>query len=147
MASYLTKLTEDIKLAMKAREKQRLTVLRMLVAGIQEEQHRSNKDDISDEEELQVLSRAVKTRKDSVAQALEVGRQEFADAEAAEIEMISTYLPQQMTGDELLSKVREVATTVGYEGPKDTGKFMKEWMTHYKGQADGRDVQTALKSI
>ena len=147
MASYLTKLTEDIKLAMKAREKQRLTVLRMLVAGIQEEQHRSNKDDISDEEELQVLSRAVKTRKDSVAQALEVGRQEFADAEAAEIEMISTYLPQQMTGDELLSNVREVATTVGYEGPKDTGKFMKEWMTHYKGQADGRDVQTALKSL
>jgi uncharacterized protein YqeY len=147
MASYLTKLTEDIKLAMKAREKQRLTVLRMLVAGIQEEQHRSNKDDLSDEEELQVLSRAVKTRKDSVAQALEVGRQEIADAEAAEIVMISTYLPQQMTGEELLSKVREVASSVGYEGPKDTGKFMKEWMTHYKGQADGRDVQTALKSI
>ena len=147
MASYLTRLTGDIKVAMKARDKQRLTLLRMLVAGIKDEQHRANTDELSDEAELQVLSRAVKTRKDSVAQALEFGRQDIADAESAEIEMITTYLPQQMTGDELLAKVREVAAAVGYEGPKDTGKFMKEWMSRHKGQADGRDVQTALKSL
>ena len=65
----------------------------------------------------------------------------------AEIAIIQDYLPQQMTGDELLGKVREVAESVGYEGPKDTGKFMKEWMAQYKGQADGRDVQNALKSL
>jgi uncharacterized protein YqeY len=147
MGRYLTKLTEDVKVAMKARDKQRLTVLRMLIAGIREEHHRTGNDDLPDEDELQVLSRAVKTRKDSVVQALEVGRQEFANAESAEIEIILTYLPQQMTGDELQSKIREVATAVGYDGPKDTGKFMKEWMSLYKGQADGRDVQTALKSL
>jgi uncharacterized protein YqeY len=147
MAGYLTRLTEDVKVAMKARDKQRLTVLRMLVAGIKDEQHKTNTDELSDEAELQVLFRAVKTRKDSVAQALEFGRPEIAEAESAEIEMISTYLPQQMTGDELLAKVREVAAAVGYEGPKDTGKFMKEWMSRHKGQADGRDVQTALKSL
>ena len=147
MGRYLTQLSADVKVAMKARDKPRITLLRMLIAGMREEQHRTNTDDLSDEIELQVLFRAVKTRKDSVAQALEVDRQEFAAAEAAEIEIISMYLPQQMTGEELLSKIREVATTVGYEGPKDTGKFMKEWLSRYKGQADGRDVQTALKSL
>ena len=147
MGAHLTKLVADVKTAMKARDKDRLTVLRMLVAGIQEEQHRKGEDDLSDAVELEVLARAVKTRKDSVAQALEVGRQEIADAEAAEIEIIQAYLPQQMAGDELLAKVREVAESVGYDGPKDTGKFMKEWMANYKGQADGRDVQNALKSL
>ena len=52
-----------------------------------------------------------------------------------------------MEGEELAAKVREVAEAVGYEGPKDTGKFMKEWMSLYKGQADGRDVQAAIKNL
>jgi uncharacterized protein len=147
MGQYLSQLTADIKIAMKARDKFRLECLRMVVAGIQEEQHRKKNDDLSDEEELEVLSRAVKTRKDSVQQALDVGRQEIADNETAEIEIIATYLPQQMTGATLTAKVQEVATAVAYEGPKDMGKFMKQWMSLYKGQADGRDVQNALKSL
>lgn len=147
MGRYLDQLTGDIKVAMKAREKLRLVCLRMLVAGIQEEQHRKSKDDLSDEEELAVLLRAVKTRKDSVQQALDVGRQDIADGENAEIEIVAAYLPKQMEGEELAAKVREVAEAVGYEGPKDTGKFMKEWMSLYKGQADGRDVQAAIKNL
>lgn len=147
MGRYLTQLTADIKVAMKARDKFRLECLRMVVAGIQEEQHRKKNDDLADEEELDVLSRAVKTRKESVRQALDVGRQEIADNETAEIEIITAYLPQQLTGDALASKIQEVATSVGYAGPKDMGKFMKEWMSLYKGQADGRDVQNALKAL
>ena len=88
MGRHLDQLTGDIKVAMKAREKLRLSCLRMLVAGIQEEQHRKSKDDLSDEEELAVLLRAVKTRKDSVQQALDVGRQDIADGENAEIEIV-----------------------------------------------------------
>ena len=65
----------------------------------------------------------------------------------AEIEIVAAYLPKQMEGEELAAKVREVAEAVGYEGPKDTGKFMKEWMSLYKGQADGRDVQAAIKNL
>jgi uncharacterized protein YqeY len=147
MGKYLSRLTADIKDAMKARDRLRLDVLRMVVAGIKEDQHRKATDELSDEDELAVLMRAVKTRKDSVQQAIEVGRQEIADKEQAEIAIIDGYLPTQITGDELAAKVREVAVAIGYSGPKDTGRFMKEWMGRYKGQADGREVQQALKAL
>ena len=147
MGSYLERLSSDIKAAMRAKDRLRLDVLRMLVAGIRDDQHKKSVDDLSDEDELAVLMRAVKTRKDSVHQALEVGRQEIADKESAEIAIVEGYLPAQMTGDELTAKVEEVASKIGYSGPKDTGKFMKEWMNNYKGQADGREVQEALKGL
>ena len=147
MGKYLTQLTEDVKTAMRAKDKPRLQVLRMLVAGIKEEQHKKASDDLSDEDELAVLLRAVKTRKESVQQALDAGRQDIADKESAEIVYVEVYLPSQMSGDELRAKVAEVAAEVGYESSKDAGKFMKEWMARYKGQADGRDVQQALKEL
>ena len=151
MGTYLPKITEDIKTAMRAKDRLRLDVLRMVVTAIREEQFQKKVDELSDEDELVVLMRAVKTRKESVVQALEVGRPEIADKENAEIEIVSVYLPTQMTGDELLAKVKEVAASVGFGGAKDTGKFMKEWMAQYKGKgkgkADGREVQEALKTI
>ncbi len=147
MATYLEQLTTDMKAAMKAGEKERLQVLRMVIAGIRQEQHQKNSDELSDEQELQVLLRAVKTRKDSVAQAREYGRGDIADKESREITYIEHYLPKQMTPEELAQKVAEVAAEVGYEGPKDTGKFMQAWMGCYKGQADGKAVQAALKQV
>ncbi|MEE9127097.1 MAG: GatB/YqeY domain-containing protein [Planctomycetota bacterium] len=147
MATYLQKLTTDMKGAMKAREKERLQVLRMVIAGIKQEQHRLDTEDLTDEQELQVLLRAVKTRKESVAQAREYGREDIADNESREIAYIEHYLPQQMTPEELAQKVAAVAAQVGYEGPKDTGKFMQAWMSRYKGQADGKAVQAALQGL
>ena len=147
MGSYLARLTDDVKDAMRAKAKDRLTVLRMLIASIKSEQDRQGVDGLSDEEELAIVSRGVKTRKESVQQARDAGRQDIVDNELAEIEIIQAYLPQQMDGDELASKVREVATEIGYEGPRDTGKFMQAWMGKFKGQADGKDVQAALKSL
>ncbi len=147
MAKYLEQLTTDMKVAMKAGEKERLQVLRMLIAGIQQEQHQTGSSDLGDEQELQVLLRAVKTRKDSVAQAREHGRDDIADKESREIAHIEHYLPKQMTPQELVERVAEVAAEVGYGGPQDTGKFMRAWMARYKGQADGKDVQAALRQI
>ncbi len=147
MATYLEQLTTDMKAAMKAGEKERLQVLRMVIAGIRQEQHQKNSDELSDEQELQVLLRAVKTRKESVAQAREYGREDIADNESREIVYIQHYLPQQMTQEELTQKVAAVAAQVGYEGPKDTGKFMQAWMSRYKGQADGKAVQAALQGL
>ena len=143
----LTRLTADMKAAMKAGEKERLSVLRMVINGIKEAQHQAEKDDLSEDEELAVLRRAVKTRRETVDQAEEAGRQEVADKERAEIAIIETYLPQMLQGDELLAKVREVAEAIGYSGPSDKGKFMKAWMADYKGMAEGRDVQAALGKL
>lgn len=147
MGSYLSRITDDVKTAMRAKDRARLTVLRMMVASIKSEQDRQGVEDLADAEELAIVSRAVKTRKESVQQALDANRQDIADNELAEIEIVQTYLPQQMDGDELATKVQEVAAEVGYEGPRDTGKFMQAWMSQYKGQADGKDVQAALKSL
>ena len=66
---------------------------------------------------------------------------------ALQLEIVQSYLPQQLQGDALLAKVREVAADIGYQGPQDTGRFMKEWMARHKGLADGKLVQQALKGL
>ena len=147
MARHLEQLTADVKVAMKAGEKERVQVLRMLIAGIRQEQHAKGTEDLDDEQEFAVLLRAVKTRKDSIAQAQEHGREDIAEKESREIPFVEHYLPKQMSGEELAQKVAEVAAEVGYEGPKDTGKFMQAWMSGYKGQADGKAVQAALRNL
>ena len=67
--------------------------------------------------------------------------------EQAEIEVIQSYLPRQLGAGEVTEKVRALAAEIGYAGGKDTGRFMKEWMARYKGVADGRLVQEALKAL
>jgi uncharacterized protein YqeY len=147
MANYLARLTGDMKTAMKAGDKPRLEVLRMLIAELKKRAIDAQVDDLPDDEEVAVLQKAVKTRADTVQQATAAGRDDIAAKEQAEIAVIEGYLPQQMSGDVVAAKVRELAAEIGYEGPKDTGRFMKEWMSRYKGVADGKAVQQALKGL
>ena len=147
MTSYLERLSADMRAAMKSGERDRVGVLRMLIANLKDEALRRSSDRLSEAEEVEVLRKAVKTRREAIAQAEELGRQDVAAAEGAEVAVIEAYLPQLWTGDELLAKVREVAAEVGYSGPSDTGAFMREWMARHKGRADGRAVQDALKQL
>lgn len=147
MANYLRKLSEDMKVAMKAGDKPRLGVIRMLISELKKRAIDAQVDDLPDDEEAAVLQKAVKTRQDTIAQALAAGRQEVVAAEQLEIEVIAGYLPKQMNADEVAAKVRELAAEIGYTGGKDTGRFMKEWMARYKGVADGKLVQEALRSL
>lgn len=147
MGKYQDQLTADMKAAMKAGEKFRLGVIRLLIADIKDRQLRSNQDTLDDEAELAVLRKAVKTRRDSVEQAEKAGRADIAEAEKGEIQIVQGYLPATLSGEALLVKVRELAEEVGYEGPKDTGKFMKAWMAKHKGLAEGGDVNAALRSL
>jgi uncharacterized protein YqeY len=140
-------LVEDVKAAIRAKDASRLQVLRSLVAGIKDERDRKAVDDLSNDQELQVLMRGVKSRRDAVQQAQELGRPDVAEREAAEIRYIEEYLPKQMSGDELMAKVRELAAEIGFSGPKDTGRLMQEWMIRYRGQAEGREVQAAVKAL
>ena len=123
MANYLSRLTADMKTAMKAGDKPRLEVIRMLISELKRKAIDAQVDDLPDDEEAAVLQKAVKTRQDTVAQANAAGRTEVA------------------------AKVREVAAEIGFTGGKDMGRFMKEWMSRYKGLADGKLVQEALKSL
>lgn len=147
MATYLGKLVADMKTAMKGGDKPRLEVLRMLISELKKKAIDAQKDDLPDDEEVAVLQKAVKTRADTVAQATAAGRNEVAAKEQFEIDVIQAYLPKQMSAEEVAQKVREVAAAIGYQGGKDTGRFMKEWMARYKGVADGKLVQQALKTL
>lgn len=147
MGSYQQRLTDDMKQAMKAGDKPRLQVVRMLINALKQEQLRLGRDELADDEEVQLLRKAVKTRQDSVAQATQHGRADVAAAETAEIAIIEGYLPAQLTGAELEAKVRALAAEIGWAGPKDMGRFMKEWMARHKGLADGKDVQAALQKL
>ena len=147
MASYLAKLTADMKAAMKSGDKPRLEVLRMLISELKKKAIDAKVDDLPDDEEVAILQKSVKTRADTVAQAKAAGRAEIAAKEQFEIDLIQGYLPKQMSAAEVADKVRAVAKEIGYAGAKDTGRFMKEWMARYKGVADGKLVQDALKTI
>jgi uncharacterized protein YqeY len=147
MANYLEKLTADMKAAMKAGDKPRLEVVRMLISELKKKAIDAKVDNLPDDEEAAVLQKAIKTRSDTVAQAKAAGRAEVAAKEQAEIDLIAAYLPKQMDAAEVSAKVKEIAAAIGYQGGKDTGRFMKEWMAKYKGLADGKLVQDALKTL
>ena len=147
MGKYLDTLTADMKAAMKAKEKDRLQVLRLAIHAIKQKLQEGTAESLSDADELVVLQKAVKSRRDSIQQAEELNRPDIAEAEKAELVILQAYLPELLTGAELATKVKEVAAEVGYSGPSDTGKFMGAWMKQYKGKADGREVQQALKEL
>ena len=146
MAAYLDRLTADMKAAMRAGDKSRLEVVRMLISDIKKRAE-ANDGDLSDDDEGAILQKAVKMRADTVAQATEAGRMEIATKEQSEIGIIQAYLPQQMSAAEVADKVKLIAEEVGYASPKDTGKFMKAWMAKYRGLADGKLVQQALRDL
>lgn len=145
MAAYLEKLTADMKALMRAREKDKLTVVRMLISEIKKKAEVDG--ELSDDVEASVIQKAVKMRADTIDQAKDAGRQEIVDKEQVEIEWVKAYLPQQMSADEVDAKVKELAAAIDFQGGKDMGRFMKEWMAKYKGLADGKLVQQALKSL
>ena len=147
MASYLEKLTADMKTAMKGGDKPRLEVVRMLISELKKKAIDAKVDNLPDDEEAAILQKAIKTRADTVSQAKAAGRAEVAQKEQFEIDLITSYLPKQMDAAEVAAKVREVAAAIGYLGGKDMGRFMKEWMAKYKGLADGKLVQDALKAL
>lgn len=147
MAELFTQLQNDLKTAMKAKDTVRLSVVRLLISEMKKNLIDQQKDDLGLDAEVAVVRKATKSRKDSIDQAQKVGRQDVVDAETKELQILETYLPQQLTGAALLAKVREVAQQIGFAGPKDLGRFMKEWMAKHKSLADGKDVQDALKQL
>lgn len=145
MAAYLEKLTADMKAAMRAGEKDKLTVVRMLISDIKKKAEVEG--ELSDDAEAAILQKSVKMRTDTIDQAKAAGRDEIVQKEQVEIEWVKAYLPQQMTAEEVEAKVKEIAEAIDYQGGKDMGRFMKEWMSKYKGLADGKLVQQALRGL
>ena len=122
MGSYLDRLTADMKAAMKSGDKARLEVIRMLLSDMKKKAIDAQVDALKDDEEVAILQKAVKTRADSVTQAKAGGRADIAAKEQAEIDVITAYLPKQMSAAEVADKVKALAAEIGYQCGKDTGR-------------------------
>ncbi|GIN38549.1 MULTISPECIES: GatB/YqeY domain-containing protein [Heyndrickxia] len=140
----LERLNEDMKQAMKNKEKEKLSVIRMLKASLQNEAIKLGKD-LSEEDELTILSREVKQRKDSLQEFRNAGREDLVEKIQTELTYVDIYLPEQLSEDELTTIVLETIKEVGATSKADMGKVMSAIMPKVKGKADGSTVNNIVK--
>jgi len=142
--SIKEQLANDMKEAMKAKEKERLAVIRM-VRGAIRQQEIDGKTELDDEAVIAVISKEVKMRKDSIVDFQKGGRDDLVAQNEAEIAFLMPYLPKQMTEDEVRELVKEAVEKTGASSPKDMGKVMGALMPKVKGRADGKMVNQLVK--
>ena len=136
----------DMTEAMKSQEKERLSTLRMLQSALKNEQINVGHE-LSDEEAMTVIRKAVKQRQDSIEQYTSAGRTELAEKERSEMELLRTYLPPELSESELEAGIREIIASTGAASKKDMGKVMKEATARFKGRADGKKVQETVQRL
>lgn len=141
------KFQEELKQAMLARDELRKSVLRMLLSAVNyyEIQKGGAGYEASDEDVMSVIQKEVKQRKDSIEQFKTGQRQDLADKETKELEILQTYLPKQMTEEEIRKIVKETISEVGATTIADMGKVMSAVMPKLKGKADGGLVSQLVK--
>jgi hypothetical protein len=150
MAVTMGQLTEqiraDLTASMKAQAKEKTSTLRMVQAAMKNEQINAGHE-LSDEEAMSVLRKAVKQRLDSIEQYQNANRPELAAKEQSEIDVIKAYLPPELSETEIESGLREIIASTGAQSKKDMGKVMKEATARYKGRADGKKIQEIVSSL
>jgi uncharacterized protein YqeY len=127
--ALLEKIDADLKTAMLARDEVTRDTLRMIKSELLT---------LENPDELAVLSRAVKSRRESIKSYVEGGRQDLADKEQAEIEVIERYLPKQLSEDEAREAIAKIIEELGLSSKKDLGQVMREIKARYPGQVDGK---------
>ena len=142
--SLKNQITEDMKSAMKAGEKDRLKVVRLIRAAIKQVEI-DKRIELDDAAVLAVLNKMVKQRRDSVDQFEKGNREDLAAIERAEIVVLEGYLPEQLSADELAAMVDEVIAATGAEGIRDMGKVMGQIKTKAAGRADMGAVSATVK--
>ncbi|NKE05150.1 MULTISPECIES: GatB/YqeY domain-containing protein [Mesobacillus] len=143
--SLLERLNNDIKQAMRNKEKDRLTTIRMVKASLQNEAIKQGKQELSEEEELTVLSREVKQRKDSLQEFEKAGRQDLVEKIQTELKHVEVYMPQQLSEEEVTEIVKEAIAETGAASKADMGRVMAVLMPKVKGKADGSLVNKLVQ--
>ncbi len=135
----------DIKGALKAGAKEKVSTLRMLSAALKNRQI-DKRAPLTENEVLEAVRSLIKQRRDSVEQFAKGGRQDLVDKETAEIAFLEVYLPQQLTREEVEKLVREAIVQSGAQSAKEMGKVMKTLIPMVGGRADGKLVSELVKS-
>lgn len=139
------RIADDVKAAMKARTAQRLSALRLLTAAIKQREV-DDRRELADADVIGVIEKMIKQRRDSIAQYQGGGRQDLADAEQFEIDILAQYLPQQASEAEIDAIVGEAIVATGAKGIADMGKVMAQAKSKLAGRADMALVSTRVKA-
>ncbi len=145
--SLKQRIDEDIKQAMRDKNQDTLRALRAIKSLILLEETKEGANGISADDELKLLTKAAKQRRDSAAIYEQQNRPDLLEKEMAEIAVIEKYLPQQLTEEEVKAKLQEIIGRVGAKTPSDMGKVMGIAMKELAGQTEGKVVQTLVKSL
>lgn len=145
--SLIDKINEEFKKAMALKDELKVSTLRMLKAGIQnlEIELRAKRKELNDESVLEVVSREVKRRKESIEAFVKGLRQDLADKERKELEILLSYLPAQLSDDQLREIVQKKIKEIGATSPADFGKVMGPVAKETKGKADGNRLSQIVK--
>ena len=142
------RISNDIKEAMKAKDKVRLETLRNIKKVFLEAKTAPGANDtLTDDAAMKIMQKLVKQGKDSATLYNEQGRADLAEAELAQVAVIETYLPKQMSAEELEVALKAIITEVGAEGPKDMGKVMGTATKKLAGLAEGRAISAKVKEL
>jgi uncharacterized protein YqeY len=142
--SLKDQITEDMKAAMRAKEADRLSTIRMLLAAMKQKEV-DERVTLDDAMVVGIVDKLIKQRKDSVAAFQQAGRTDLADKESAEIRVLEGYLPQRLSADEIRTAVGALVAELGAAGPGDMGRVMGAAKARFAGTADMSLVSAAVK--
>jgi len=141
--SLTEKINNDLKDAMKSKDNVRLRTIRSIRALILEYEKSGSDKEFDAEEEIKLLSTAAKKRKEAMGEYIKAGRQDLASIEESELKIIMSYLPKQLSAEEIEIKVKQLAA----QDKKDFAKLMPVAIKELKGQADGKAVKEAVEKV
>ncbi len=141
------KINADLKEAMKSKDKVKLNTVRSIRALILDFEKSGADKELTSEDEIKMLSSAAKKRREAAEQFQIAGRVELADNEKSELKIIESYLPKQLSENEILVKVKTFAAEVGAETKADFGKLMPVVIKNLKGQADGNIIRKMVEQV
>lgn len=139
------RINQDMKEAMKSGEKLRLETIRSIRALILEFEKSGTGKELTPDEEIKMVSTAVKKRKDSIEQYRLASREDLASKEEAELNILLNYLPKQLDEKEVAAEVKKIAEEIGAKNKEDFPKLMPQAMQRLKGKADGKVVKAAVE--
>ncbi|PID59561.1 MAG: glutamyl-tRNA amidotransferase [Ignavibacteriae bacterium] len=141
------KINADLKEAMKNKDKIKLNTIRSIRALILEFEKSGAGRELTEDDEIKMLSSAAKKRKEAAEQYEKANRLELAENEKKELQIIETYLPKQLSEEEVMQKIKSLAGEIGAESKKDFGKLMGASMQKLKGKADGNLIRRIVENL
>ncbi|MBL1215727.1 MAG: GatB/YqeY domain-containing protein [Ignavibacteriae bacterium] len=141
------KITDDLKSAMKSKDKIRLETVRSIRALILEHEKSGAEKELTPEQEINLLTSAAKKRAESIEQFSNANRKDLADKEKTELAIIQEYLPKQLSEEEIIAEVKAIAQEIGAEDKSHFAKLMPAAIKKLKGSADGKAVKSAVEKV